>query len=118
MAEQNRMLLALNKLTKWRTVFASWQLGTRLEHDAELLAVKDHRETTMLLRAEVSALVAILVAKGIFTSDEWCEALADEAGRLDADYENKFRGFATTQEGVTMDLEVIRMAGTMKGWRP
>lgn len=54
---EERLLAALNKLAKWRSVFAGWQLGTRLKEDPECQAVKDHREVTILLRAEVSALL-------------------------------------------------------------
>jgi len=56
---------ALNKFAKWRTWFASWQLGTRSDHDGECSAVKDHREVTMLLRAEVNALTKVLIDKGV-----------------------------------------------------
>src|SRR5438067_1656730 len=39
---------ALNRLTKWRSVFCGWQLGTRSSTDPEAQAVRDHREATML----------------------------------------------------------------------
>lgn len=45
----------LEKLGKWRSLFAGWQLGTRLDNDPECQAVRDHREVTMLLRTEVNA---------------------------------------------------------------
>ena len=106
---------ALNKLGKWRTVFAGWQLGTRKNEDPECQAVKDHREVTMLLRAEVSALVMLLVEKGAFTKDEYLQSLETEAGLLDKDYEAKFPGITTSQEGTHYTAEV---AETMKGWRP
>lgn len=94
----------LNKLAKWRNVFASWQLGTRLDTDGECRAVKDHRELTILLRAEVSALTGLLIKKGLFTEAQWDTALADEAGMLDRDYEARFPGFSTSQDGVHMHL--------------
>lgn len=50
---------ALNRLAKWRTVFAGWQLGTRARGDPESDAVRDHREATIMLRAEVNALTAL-----------------------------------------------------------
>ena len=58
---------AMNRLAKWRSVFAGWQLGTRQIGDPESDAVRDHREVTLLLRAEQSALVLLLIEKGIFT---------------------------------------------------
>lgn len=106
---------ALNKLAKWRAVFASWQLGTRLLSDGETRAVKDHREVTILLRAELNAMLGLLIQKGIFTAEEFDASLHNEAHLLDKDYEEKFPGFSTSQEGVHMNapvaLETMRKMG-------
>lgn len=105
----------LNKLCKWRNVFASWQLGTRLDADGECRAVKDHRELTILLRAEVSALTGLLIKKGVITQAGFEAALVSEAGQLDQDYERKFPGFSVSQDGVHMQLpeagETMRRLG-------
>lgn len=102
----------LNKLAKWRNVFVSWQLGTRLDTDGECKAVKDHREVTILMRAEISALTGLLIKKGIITQPQFEAALVSEAGQLDHDYEGKFPGFSTSLDGVQMDLP--EAAATMK----
>jgi hypothetical protein len=112
----NRTEIALNRLTKWRMVFAGWQLGTRAKGDPESDAVRDHREVTIILRAEVTALTAILIQKGICTAAEINTALADEAELLNADYARRFPGFTATDDG--MNLDVQRVAQTTKGWRP
>ena len=109
---------ALEKLTKWRSVFAAWQLGTRSDTDQEAKAVKDHREVTILLRAEVSALVGLLVAKGIFTAEEFQNALKYEAEALSKDYEKRFPGMEATEHGIAYNLAVIQERGTMEGWPP
>ena len=105
----------LNKLAKWRNVFASWQLGTRSKTDGECRAVKDHREVTILMRAEVSALTGLLMKKGIITELQFEAALVSEAGQLDHDYEHKFPGFSTGLDGVHMQLpqaaETMRRMG-------
>jgi hypothetical protein len=62
-----RTFRALNILTKWRTIFAGWQLGTRPKGDPECDAVRDHRELSMILRAEVTAFTGLLREKGVFT---------------------------------------------------
>src|SRR5258707_10424244 len=62
---EQRMLAALNRLTKWRTHYAGWQLGTRAKGDPESDAVRDHRELTMLLRVELTALTGLLMRKGV-----------------------------------------------------
>ena len=56
---------ALNRVAKWRTLFAGWQLGTRPKGDPESDAVRDHREITILLRVEQSAIIGLLIRKGI-----------------------------------------------------
>jgi hypothetical protein len=94
----------LNKLCKWRKVFAGWQLGTVTDSDGAGRAVRDHREVTMLLRAEVSGLVALLVRKGVFTAEEWEKQVGEEARTLDEMYEVKFPGFSTSQDGVHMQM--------------
>jgi hypothetical protein len=112
------VMAALNRLAKWRSVFAGWQLGTRPKGDPEGDAVRDHREATIMLRAEVSAITALLVQKGLITAQEWENALAAEAEMLSADYEKRFPGMKASDSGIVMDLGRIREAGTMEGWKP
>lgn len=106
----------LNKLCKWRTVFAGWQLGTRPKSDPESQAVRDHREVTILLRLEVSALAGLLIAKGVFTHEEFAEQLGEEAAHLDAQYEKRFPGMKATDMGI--EINIAEAHETMKGWRP
>jgi hypothetical protein len=105
----------MEKLGKWRSVFAGWQLGTRSNDDPECNAVRDHREVTMALRAEVNALIQLLVAKGVFTVEEYQGQLGQEAEILDQHYERKFPGMKTTRYGVEYDIAVAKE--TMKDWR-
>ncbi len=108
-------LKSIQRLCKWRSVFAGWQLGTRASSDPECQAVRDHREVTILLRAELTALTGLLIKKGVFTAEEFTVALGDEADCLDADYERRFPGIASTDDGIVYDQ---RAAETMKGWLP
>lgn len=107
---------ALQRLTKWRAVFAGWQLGTRSDSDAEAKAVKDHREITILLRAEVSTLTGLLIEKGVFTAEELDAALGKEAELLSADYSRRFPGFVAEDYGMSVDPQLARQ--TTKGWKP
>lgn len=102
----------MNRLAKWRMVFASWQLGTRADTDPECQAVRDHRELTILMRAEVSALVGLLQAKGVFTQAEFAGQLREEAEHLHRAYEAQFPGFSATDQG--MRLTMPEAAETMK----
>jgi hypothetical protein len=109
------LMTALEKLTKWRKFFASWQLGTRADSDGESRAVRNHRELSILLRAEVSALIALLMRKGVFTQEEWLAALEAEAKQLDHAYEETYPGWRSTAEGLSMKmpeaLETMRKLG-------
>lgn len=109
---------ALQTLTKWRSFFAAWQLGTRREDDAELKAVKDQRELLILLRAEVTALTGLMIEKGVFRNDEFMEALGKEAKLLAGDYARRFPGVKATPAGLEYDLEEAKKHGTMDGWKP
>lgn len=105
----------LERLGKWRSVFAGWQLGTRPDTDPECRAVRDHREVTMMLRAEVNALTAKLIEKGVFTAEEYAAQLQEEARFLCESYERQFPGFKATDSG--MEINPIRAAETTRGWK-
>jgi len=106
---------ALNIVTKWRVLFTGWQLGTRLKGDPEGDAVRDHRELSILLRCEVTALTGLLLEKGVFTAEEFDAALGREAEALNKDYERKFPGVTADEDGLRMDKRVLPW---MKGWKP
>lgn len=69
----------VNRLAKWRTVFAGWQLGTRPKSDQECQAVRDAAEARLIMRAELSGITALLIAKGVFTAEEFGAQLNVEA---------------------------------------
>jgi hypothetical protein len=93
-----------NRLCKWRAFFASWQLGTRGEQDGEVRALRHHRETTILLRAEMTALTGLLIEKGVFTAREFTEAMILEAQMLARDYEQSYPGWSAEDDGMEMKL--------------
>lgn len=105
MSEQEQdVLAALNRLCKWRTVLAGWQLGTRPVTDGPTQAVRDHRDQSMVLRVEVTALSRLLLEKGVFTEEEFQVAIVEEAEYLSAAYVEKFPGMHATDEGITFDI--------------
>lgn len=61
---------ALERLAKWRVLFAGWQLGTRSKGDPEADAVRDLQEARLMLRTEVTALTGLLLTKGVITEQE------------------------------------------------
>jgi hypothetical protein len=106
----------VERLGKWRTVFAGWQLGTRPKGDPECDAVRDHRDVTMVLRAEMNALVGLLVEKGLFTAEDFTNRMQEEAKYLCEQYERRFPGFKATDYGLDINVAIAR--DTMAGWRP
>jgi len=112
----NSLQATLNKVAKWRTVFAGWQLGTRPKGEPECDAVRDHREATILLRAEVTALTSVLLKKGLMTEAEYAAELENEARLLDQSYERRFPGFKTHEFGIDIDVKVAQQ--TTRGWKP
>jgi hypothetical protein len=111
-------LEALNRVAKWRGLFAGWQLGTRPKGDPESDAVRDHREITILLRVEGSALVGLLLSKGLISAKEWNTALIQEANLLNTDYERRFPGVKAADHGLVLDPADIAAASWMKNWKP
>ena len=107
---------AVQRLAKWRTLFAGWQLGTRAKGDPEGDAVRDHREVTILLRAEMNALLGLLVEKEVITFEEFAVALEREADLLSADYAKRFPGIRAVDHGLEFVPHIA--ADTMRGWRP
>lgn len=104
---------ALNRLCKWRTVLAGWQLGTRLRGDAECDAVRDHREVTMLLRTELNAITSLLLQKKIFTEENFERAMTEEARAMEKGLEARFPGIRASDIGLDFDQ---RATDTMKDW--
>jgi hypothetical protein len=107
--------VALNKVAKWRNFFASWQLGTRPDTDGEYKALADQRELLILMRVELNALTELFLKKGLLTQQEVTAAFEREARALDKDYEDRFRGFSTSGDGLHMKLpeaaETMRKLG-------
>jgi hypothetical protein len=106
---------ALNILGKWRVLFAGWQLGTRSKTDPECAAVRDHREATLMLRVEVTALCRVLREAEVIDFDFFLKVLEEEADMLCMALEERFPGVHATEEGLAFDPRVNEW---MKGWRP
>lgn len=106
----------LNRLCKWRTVFTGWQLGTRVKGDPESDAVRDTQERLLILRAELTAMIGLLIRKGVATREEIVAAIEEEAEALSLALELQFPGFKATDIG--MDMHLPAAAETMRGWRP
>lgn len=112
----NDVSRSLNRLAKWRAHFAGWQLGTRPIGDPECDAVRDHREATIIMRAELRAIVSLLINKGICTEAQFNAQLIEEAGVLEMSLEQRWPGARATDEGMAYD--VTQAMSWMQRWRP
>lgn len=99
------MIDPLNKLCKWRIIFAGWHLGSKTlttggKSTPGVAAMRDLMDKWLIVRAENSALAILLCDKGIFTQEEFYNAIMKEAALLDKEMEKLFPGFATNEDGV------------------
>lgn len=109
----SRVSDALNRLAKWRVLLTGWQVGTRAKGDPEADAVKDHREATLLLRVESSAIANLLIEKKVFTKEEFEDQLVVECDELHKMLERRFPGVSATATGLVFDE---RAKDTLKGF--
>jgi predicted DNA-binding ArsR family transcriptional regulator len=111
----SRTSRALDILCKWRVLLTGWQVGTRDKTDPEAAAIRDHREVTLLLRAELSALVGVLVQVGVLDQTQWSRALEKEANLLSEDLSRRFPGVTADEHGLTIRPETAEWMST---WKP
>jgi hypothetical protein len=116
-ANKTDVIRALNRLAKWRSLLAGWQLGTKPDTDPETQAVRDLQEARLLMRAEVTALTGLLLQKGVFTEDEFTEQVGVEAVELDQAFSRRFPGVESSDHGLKLDPVEVNRAGWMKGWK-
>jgi hypothetical protein len=110
---------SLNRLCKWRAVLAGWHLGTRAKDEPGVAAMRDLRELTMILRAEMNAVCALMVKKGVFTEKEHARALEREADLMNTDMERRFPGWRSSNDGmVAYDLDLAQDTANRLGFPP
>ena len=95
----------LQRLAKWRSHFAGWQLGTRKKDDPASQAVRCSAELMLLLRAETSAIARVLIEKGITTKEEFTITVGEEAEYLMEALENMWPGLKATDHGLSYDMK-------------
>lgn len=105
-----RARAALNRLAKWRAFLAGWELGTRtlgVEGDGPVRARRDAAEARLLLRAEVTAISSVLIAKGVCTKEQLWSAFAREADFLSEELSRRFPGVQATDVGLSLDQRAV-----------
>jgi hypothetical protein len=94
------MMRALQRLCKWRSFYAGWQLGSRPKGDPESDAVRDAVDARLVMRVELNAMGALLIQKGVFTLEEWHRAVEVEAKAMNRALEERYPGVRATDEGI------------------
>ena len=113
-AAMNEYERTINRLAKWRSVFAGRWLGTRTLTDPEAIAVRDVAEKYLILRVEVTALSVLLQDRGIITTEQFQNQIITECDYLQAQLERSFPGFKATDDG--MHIDTAKAVETTKGW--
>lgn len=107
---------ALNRLSKWRTVLAGWHLGSMSVDRPGVAAMRDLQDFRLVVRAELTAVTALLIEKGVFTSEELTRQVGIEAHFMDKQMETLFPGFRTTATGLIMDPAEASVTMKQKGF--
>lgn len=110
-----RLRAAMEKLGKWRGLYAGWWFGTRRLDDSQAQAARDNFDRTIMLRCEMNAFTALCLKHGVFTPEEWQAQLLQEIETMDKALEAKWPGFRTSTDGLVMQpavaAETMRRAG-------
>src|SRR5947209_14972534 len=95
---------------------AKWNQGVIAENEQEE-AVQEHREVTISLRVELSAITQLLCEKGLMTPEDYQRALIKECELLEKAYERRFPGIRATPIGMHF-YDIKQAEKTMRGWKP
>ena len=105
---------SMNRVAKWRNILAGRIWGTQPK-SPQTKGRTDIFEKLIILRAEVSALNALLVQKGTYTTEEYMEQIIEECDFIDMSYAQQFPGIRSTENGIEI-YDTEKAVETMKGW--
>jgi hypothetical protein len=109
----------LNKLCKWRLIYAGWHNGTQSISDPGVQAMRDLHEKILIHRVEITALATLMLEKGVFTAEEFSATVEKEAEILDGQLSDFFAGFETIPNGIRiLDVEIAAETQRRLGFPP
>lgn len=109
---------AVQRLAKWRTVFVGWMIGTKGANEPGVKAYRDRADAVLMQRVEINALTALLVAKGIFTIDEFMAQIVTECEHKQRELEAMFPGYRATDNGISIDAAKAAETNRRMGFPP
>jgi hypothetical protein len=106
---------AINRLNHWGMLLTGRIVGTLRSEDPRSKGYRDLFQKFLILRAETTALSNLLIAKRVFTMDEFTRQLTIEVTELDRAYEKSFPGVRSGDDGLIFTSPAAA-AEVMKGW--
>lgn len=110
--------VALQKLCKWRTVLVGWLWGSKAKTDPGVQGMRDLMDQQLIRRVELSAVTALLIEKGVFSTAEYLAQVTTEAHELDKMLEKLFDGYRTTDAGIAIDTARAQVTNQRLGFPP
>jgi hypothetical protein len=100
--------MAVKRLCQWKMLLARWQMGERFERGPEFDALCDQRGLVLILRAELNALLSVLVETRIIKHADFDLALEACANRDNTNLSLRFPGYYGTDEGLAVDVAIAK----------
>ena len=110
------MMKALNRVAKWRRVFTGKMIGTGAEDDPLIVGMNDLQEARIVMRVELTALTDLLLKKGVFTQEQFADAMEREANTLNSAYTERFPGFEAQDDGMHMTMPAAMETMRKEPW--
>ncbi len=109
---------ATQRLCKWRTVFVGWMLGTVADDKPGVKAYRDRCDAVLMMRVEINALTSLLMAKRVFTVDEFMAQIVTEGEHKKLELEAMFPGYKATDQGISIDVVQAAVTNRRMGFPP
>ncbi len=109
---------ATQRLCKWRAVFVGWMLGTVPDDKPGVKAHRDRADAVLMMRVELNALTSLLVAKRVFTVEEFMAQIVTECEHKQRELEAMFPGYKATDIGISIDVAQAAVTNRRMGFPP
>jgi hypothetical protein len=93
-------------------------IGTKAADAPGVKAYRDRADAVLMLRVEVNALTALLIAKGVFTLDEFMAQIVTECEHKQRELEAMFPGYKATDVGISIDPKIAAETNWRMGFPP
>lgn len=110
---------AMRRARQIGRITAGRLFGTIPNTSGKYIAIMDLEERAIYCRAEMNAVAALLIKKGLITSEEFQAQLAEELNHLADSYQAKIPEVLFTPIGMTVtDVKAFAERAKREGWPP